>query len=323
MMVDLHFQRGGFMGDILASVVIPIFKNEMNISDLSERLDSLEHSLAINGINLEIVFVIDGSPDKSYDFLLKRKNLLNKVNWQIISLSRNFGQGNAILAGFSISRGDAHICMSADLQDPPELILELLKSYKSGNDIVVAVRTGRDDSIVARVTSFTAYYFLRRQVPNIPRGGFDFFLISDLARVNLLKLRGAKRFLQGDVMSLGFKTAFIPYVRKSRIQGKSAYNFKSRLTLFLDFLIDVSTKPLRIITSLGVLVSLIGFISAIGTLWLYLNNLQAFQGFTPIYLGILIFGGLQIISIGILGEYVMRIYDMQRNRHEWIIEKID
>jgi len=305
------------------SLIIPIYQNAETILLLCEELEELEKCLSIESIDFSVSFVIDGSPDKSKDLLLIEKAKRHKINWKIISLSRNFGQTNALLAGLNLSKASLHVCMSADLQDPPNLIIDMVRSARDGNDIIIGVRRSREDARVRSLSSRIAYAFLRREAKQIPKGGFDYFLINENVRKNLVSLNGIRRFLQGDIAYLGFNVIHLPYHRSKRAHGKSAYTFNSRLKFFLDSLIDVSSGPLRIISLVGLLIALVGFGSALASIFVYFQGEAVFEGFTPIYVGILVFGGLQLLSIGVLGEYVMRLHDMARSRPPWIVKQID
>jgi polyisoprenyl-phosphate glycosyltransferase len=304
-------------------LIIPIYKNEESIHNLCNEINNLEKILQSEKINTSTIFVVDGSPDCSRDLIVEEKRIRDKQNWNIAVLSRNFGQTNALLAGLSLSKADFHVCMSADLQDPPELIQEFVKMSKRGYSIVIGVRESRSDSLLAQITSRAAYYFLRREMEEIPKSGFDFFLVNEQVRKELLAMRGLNRFLQGDISSLGFKRALIPYHRGARPNGKSSYSISARFKLFFNFIIDVSNSPLRLLTLIGFATAFIGFVLALLAFLSYLQGNLVFRGFTPIYLGILIFGGLQLLSLGVLGEYVIRIYGMLRNRPAWVIESVE
>jgi polyisoprenyl-phosphate glycosyltransferase len=304
-------------------LIIPIYKNESSIQDLCREIDFLENNLKSKNVEVLTNFVIDGSPDSSRNLIAKEKKSRGKQNWTIVVLSRNFGQTNALLAGLSLSKADHHVCMSADLQDPPELIEEFVEMSKRGYSIVIGVRESRSDSLIAQITSYVAYYFLRREMSEIPKSGFDFFLVNENVRKELLSMRGLNRFLQGDVSSLGFKRALIPYHRAARPNGKSSYSIMARLKLFFNFIIDVSNSPLRLLTLVGIATAFMGFALALLSVVAYLQGNLVFRGFTPIYVGILIFGGLQLLSLGVLGEYLIRIYGMLRNRPAWVVESVE
>lgn len=304
-------------------LVIPVYKNAGTIAELCKRLEKLELELRTFQVQLVTIFVIDGSPDNSQRELLARKKSLNKLNWKVLTLSRNFGQISAILAGLSHQEFDSYVCMSADLQDPIELVLEFAREFRNGAQIVIGTRSKeRSDGIVAKVTSRIVYHILSKELPGIPKGGFDFFLLSKPARDQLLKFRGLRRFLQGDIIYLGFNPVIIEYERKKRAAGKSAYTFGRRLRLFFEFFLDVSFKPMYIIIGVGVLVSLMGFLFTLGAFLNFLRGQVAFNGFTPLFMSILIFGGLQLVSIGLLASYMLRIYEMLRNRPEFIVQEI-
>jgi len=303
----------------VVSIVIAVYKNEKSIEPLFRRIESMSGKLDSH-INLEVIFVIDGSPDRS---LIEAKKLItasNQIEIKVYELSRNFGQLGAILAGLNKARGDAVINISADLQDPPELIEKMINSWQCGNEIVICARADREDSFFQRITSFIGYFFLSKGPHRVPKGGFDYFLISLAPLKHLLAMKGRFRFFQGDILGLGFPTALISYTREKRKYGKSSYTFSKRFQVFVDSLIDISYFPIKLITRAGILVSILGFILALVTALRFFQGHAPFNGFTALLCAILIFGGIQIISIGLMGEYLFRVYDMLRERPVFIIK---
>lgn len=304
-------------------LVIPVFQNEGTIRELCVKIEELALNLKKMRVNLNMIFVVDGSPDRSKKLLLDFRNQGKHKQWKILTLSRNFGQTSALLAGLSYSKHELNVCMSADLQDPMDLIVEFVKAYRNGAHIVIGVRSKRRDGLLPKITSHIAYSILSHELPGIPRGGFDFFMLNRDAKSELLKFRGLQRFLQGDIVYLGYSPTFIEYERGKRFAGESAYSLRKRMSLFIDFFLDISTKPMKLITYIGCTISTIGFLVAVGTLWDFINGQSAFEGFTPLFLSILIFGGIQMLSIGLIGSYVMKIYGIQRHRSEFIIKSIE
>lgn len=307
-----------------ASIVVPIYKNERSILLLVQQFEDVTERALIHGYTLNFVFVVDGSPDQSEQLLTsERVRLKREKTWQIVRLSRNFGQIPAIMAGLKISNAnDPTIVISADLQDPPELIHQLTREYENGNDLVVLHRITRSDGFFVKLTSKVAYSILRIENSNIPIGGFDYFLISGRAKKELLKLKGRFRFFQGDVLSLGYPTKFLEYHRRPRDHGKSSYTFKKRLQVFIDAFIDSSYIPIKFATRLGVLISLTGFLVSIFSLVSYVYEDSPFSGFTAIFCSILIIGGFQLMLMGLISEYLYRTYDSSRARPLYIVEKI-
>jgi dolichol-phosphate mannosyltransferase len=282
-----------------------------------------EQVFAALGAALEVIFVVDGSPDASLRILLEKKTskLLPKES-KIIELSRNFGQVPALIAGLETSKGDCSICYSADMQDPPELFLEMFNLFVQKNEIVLAIRASRRDSFFRNFTSRIGYSILRRKVPTIPKGGFDFFLLGSSARNSLLIISGSRRFIQGDILNLGFDPRFIEYNRTAREKGKSAYTFAKRLETFVDAFYDSSDLPIKVTTRLGFAIAVSGFLSAIYLLIVYFKGESPFNGFTALVTSILILGGIQLMVLGVIGEYIYRIYDITRNRPKHIIKDI-
>lgn len=305
------------------SLVIPIFNNESNLEDLLFMLIKQKEVFEKEGHTLEPILVVDGSPDNCLVLLLNAKSKsLTPKNTRIIELSKNYGQVSAILAGLEVSTGDCSICYSADLQDPPELMLKLFRNFLDKKEIVIAVRSSREDTFFQNITSKIAYWLLRIKSPEIPKGGFDFFLLGNNAKRFILERAGSKRFLQGDILNLGFSPEFIKYRRLKRKNGKSAYNFRTRFNVFIDALFDSTDLFIKLATRLGFIIAFLGIISAIFVLIEYLKGYSPYDGFTAIFSSILILGGLQMMMLGIIGEYVYRTYDIARNRPRYIIKNI-
>jgi glycosyltransferase involved in cell wall biosynthesis len=302
------------------SIVVAVYKNEQSIGPFLARL---EKAVQLNGtfFEFEILIVDDGTPDRSMEQVDAYIKSGTSLNIRQIHLSRNFGQMGAILAGMSVSSGEATINISADLQDPPELLSEILTSYIAGNRVVICARKDREDGFLQKTTSFLAYYFLGRGPHDIPKGGFDYFLLDKEVRKHLLTLKGRFRFFQGDILSLGFSPAVINYVRERRHFGKSSYTFSKRFQLFVDSIIDISYFPIKFITRLGFIGALGGFFFAVLTVINFFLGGAPFNGFTAIFCTLLIFGGLQIMAIGLVGEYIFRVYDLNRERPTYIIKE--
>lgn len=305
------------------SLIVPVFNNEGTLKQLWEKLDIEFERIRLN-LNLvgEVIFIVDGSPDQSLQLLRKLKLVNARDDIRILEFSRNFGQTAAILAGLSNSVGKVNIVMSADLQDPTELIEEMLKYWQTGNDLVICTRKTREDSWVTRLTSRIAHQTFKYFEPNMPIGGFDYFLISKQASNRLIEIAGRFRFLQGDVLSLGFKRAFIPYHRNMRIAGKSSYTFGMRLKLFVDSIFESARFPIRSTFAIGSVFFFSGLIVASSSLLNYINDASPFNGFTAIFCSILVLGGIQVFLLGIIGQFVYRNFDLGRNKHLYILKEI-
>ncbi len=304
----------------IISVIIPLYKNSENIDSLHDSLISL--SFPKLKWDFELVFVDDGSPDDSLE-RIKMKVFPDSFQVQFIKLSRNFGQQNAFLAGLREAKGGVFVNLSADLQDDPEILFDMLEAVSAGSEIVICHRTSRSDGLIGNAVSLIAYKFLRHEVSEIPSGGFDYFLIGKKARAELLNLKGKYRYLQSDILSLGFPITFIPYARKERKIGKSSYTYKKKFQIFVNALLDSSFGMINFLSFIGLLVSFCGVLLGFSVIVGFLLGQSPFQGFTPILSSLLILNGLTIFTLGVLGQYIWRIYDISRNRPDFVIEAID
>lgn len=297
------------------SFVIPVYRNEGSILPTYHKLYDLVQSLCLD---YEIIFVNDGSDDNSLNELIALHE--NDSNVKVVSFSRNFGQVPALIAGWKEVSGDTVISMSADLQEPIELVEEMIEKWKSGNEIVICHRNDREDSFIANKASLVFYKLMKYVNPKMPKGGFDFLLVDKKALEVLNQIDERNRFFQGDILWLGFNTAFIPYTRLKRTIGKSQWTLSKKLKYFLDGLLNTSYLPIRVMSLLGIVFSLLGFIYAIVIAYNRLLNNTPFDGWAPIMILILIIGGLIMLMLGIIGEYVWRTYDETRKRPVYIIK---
>lgn len=298
------------------SFVIAVYHNEGAISKTHEKIQSVfEKDLTED--DYEIIFVDDGSKDGSLAEILNLKKQNSRV--KAITFTRNFGQMAAMLAGFKEATGDAVINISADLQDPVELIPQMVGKWKEGSEIVICYRTDRSDSLSAKLFSRLAYGVLRISHPQIPPGGFDFVLMDRkvMDAFNAIDVR--HRFFQGDLLWTGYRTSFIPYVRMKRTIGKSQYNFGKKLKNFLDAILDASYLPIRFISLLGLLTSALGVLYSISIVISWARGETPFSGWAPIMIAILMVGGLIMVMLGVIGEYVWRINEEVRKRPNYLV----
>ncbi|HEV2613566.1 MAG TPA: glycosyltransferase family 2 protein [Gammaproteobacteria bacterium] len=298
------------------SFVIAVYQNEGALSKTVEKINSVFET-ELSQYEHEIVFVDDGSHDGSLQEILtlKEKNPAIKA----ITFTRNFGQMAAMLAGFKEATGDAIINISADLQDPIELIPQMIKKWEEGSEIVICYRTDRSDSLAAKLFSRFAYGALRLSIPKIPPGGFDFVLMDRKALDEFNAIDVRNRFFQGDLLWTGFRTSFIPYVRLKRTIGKSQYNFGKKLKNFLDAFLDASYLPIRFISLLGVVTSILGLLYSGTVVYSWFRGSTPFSGWAPLMIAILLIGGLIMVMLGIIGEYIWRIYDEVRKKPNYVI----
>lgn len=304
----------------LLSVVVPVYYNEANIPLTWSALQSALGALP-RGISWEAVFVDDGSGDRSWEVLLAvRAGAPDRV--RLVKLTRNFGQVAAILAGLKEAAGDCCVVMSADLQDPPELIPEMVSRWSRGErKIVLAERTLRRDPLLARWTSRIFYRLMRRYaIPNMPEGGFDFFLI-DRRVVDLMNGTEEKNsFLQGQILWTGFVPDIIGYERRKREVGRSRWTLSRKVKYFVDGFVTYTLAPIRLITAVGLGVSLLSFMYALVILFLKLFRGLPIQGWAPIMISILGLAGVQLVMLGIIGEYVWRSYHETRRLPLFVVE---
>lgn len=298
------------------SFVVAVYHNEGAISKTHEKIqtvfsDQLAHH------DYEIIFVDDGSKDGSLQETLSLKAGDPRV--KVVTFTRNFGQMAAMLAGFKEATGDAVINISADLQDPVELIPQMVQKWEEGAETVICYRTDRSDSLSAKIFSRLAYGVLRMSLPQIPPGGFDFVLMDRkvMDAFNAIDVR--HRFFQGDLLWTGYRTSFIPYVRLERTIGKSQYNFGKKLKNFLDAILDASYLPIRFISLAGLVTSLLGVIYSATIVFSWLRGETPFAGWAPIMIAILMVGGLIMVMLGVIGEYVWRINEEVRKRPNYVI----
>ena len=301
----------------LISYVIPVYHNKGSIRATWEGIRAL-YGAALADCDYEIIFVDDGSKDDSYAEMQEVAALDPKV--RLIRFSRNFGQVPAIVAGYEHARGEAVINMSADLQDPVELTVDMVRAFEAGNEVVVAFREGREDSFAASLFSRLAYAALRSSNPNIPAGGFDFTLMSRRALDVFLSLKGRNRFFQGDILWAGFRTSFLPYLRRKREVGKSQYNFSKKLKLFYDFLLDGSYLPIRIMSMTGIATGTLGVIYALVIILSWLLHRTPFSGWAPIMVVTLLVGGAIMFMLSLIGAYLWRILDEIKAKPMYIIK---
>jgi len=303
---------------MLISIVIPFYNEEHNVDELFKRLTDISKR---DENDFEIIAVNDGSSD---DTLSKLKNCkLKDKRIKIVDLSRNFGHQFAISAGISFVKGDVVVIMDADLQDPPEVILEFIKKWKEGFEVVYGVREKRKENIFKKACYFLFYRILQKiSYIHIPLDSGDFCLM-DKKVVDIFKnLPERTRFIRGIRSWIGYRQIGIKYERDSRFAGKPKYSILKLIKLALDGVTSFSNAPLRIISSAGLYLSGISFIVGI---WFILQRViwgAKIQGLTIIIVSVWLIGGLQILAIGVIGEYIARIYEETKQRPVFIVKEV-
>jgi dolichol-phosphate mannosyltransferase len=304
------------------SIVIPVYFNEESIVPTVETIE--REVIAQNpGRAFEVIFVDDGSGDGSLNVLQELQRQKPHLV-HVVKLTRNFGQDAALMAGFSIARGKCVIPISADLQDPPQLMNDMLQAFfQEGYEVVICQRAGRDESWYRVATSRIFYWLMQRLCfSNMPLGGFDYMLLGRRSIDLLLRSREAHPFFQGQVLWQGFKTKFLEYHRRERLHGKSRYTFWMKLTFLLDGVIAYSYFPIRCMSMIGILVALLGFLYAVDVFVDRLLYGHPVQGWTPLMIVMLVLGGLQLLTMGVSGEYLWRVLAQVRGRQLYIIDTV-
>ena len=302
----------------LISYVVPVYNNAGSIQSTWEAISAL-FAGPLARHDYEILFIDDGSRDASFAEMQAVAQLDAKVT--PLRLTRNFGQVPAITAGYGHARGDAVINISADLQDPVELTVEMVSRWEQGSEIAVGYRQDREDSFGARLFSKLAYGALRMSNPAIPTGGFDFVLMGRRAVDAYLSYRGRNRFYQGDILWAGYSTTFIPYVRRRRAVGKSQYTFGKKLKLFFDFLLDGSYLPIRVMSLVGGITALGGLVYSLVVVAAWFFGRTPFAGWAPLMMAILLVGGIIMMMLGIIGEYLWRILDEIKDKPLYVVDR--
>lgn len=300
------------------SIIIPVYYNADTLHALYD--DIKEKVIDALPCDVELVFVDDGSGDKSWDVL---KDLSSShSNIKIIHLSRNFGSHAAILCGLSKSSGDCAVIKAADLQEPCEVILEMYKKWENGSNVVLAVRNGRDDSAGTTLFANFYYWFVSKvALSTMPRQGFDIYLI-DRKVITVLELMDEKNSaLTGQVLWSGFKTDTVYYKRLARTTGKSRWTLKKKVKLFSDTIFSFSSLPISFVSGLGVVSTIGAVIWGIVTVVLKLMGRITVQGWTLSFIFSLFSFGVIMLTLGLLGGYLWRTFDASRNRPIYIVEE--
>lgn len=302
------------------SIVVPIYFNEPNIPDTIPRLLALEEQLG--GSALELVFVDDGSKDGSLA-ALRAYQAKDPSRIKVVKLTRNFGSMAAIQAGLTVATGDCVGMIAADLQDPPEIFLEMLAHWERGTKAVFAVRADREESLGQKFFSNTYYALMRRfAVPGYPEGGFDFFLIDRQVVDEVNRIREKNTNLMTLIFWLGFQPIAIPYVRRARQKGVSRWTLEKKVKLFIDSFVAFSYAPIRVLSGVGFFVALSAFIYAGWVLYSWAFHHIPVKGYAPIVILLSFTGGIQMIMLGVLGEYLWRTLDESRRRPAFVIDEI-
>jgi dolichol-phosphate mannosyltransferase len=307
--------------ETLISVIVPVYKEEKNIEPFLGRMEKV---LDKTGLAYEILFCLDPSPDKTYEVILK--NIDRNPSIKLMQFSRRFGQPAATMAGILHCKGDICVVIDVDLQDPPELIEAMIEKWREGYNVVYAKRRSRKgETLVKKIVAYLGYRVINSLADfSIPTDVGDYRLIDRTVIEELRKLRETHGFLKGLVAFVGYRQTYVEYDRDARFAGKGKYNrFLGSLRIQLNGVFCFSAKPLQIMAAFGFIVAFIGFLMAF---YYFLQKVFLSPDITPglssMVIFITIFSGIQIFSIGLLGEYISRMYDDIKRRPMYIISEI-
>lgn len=301
----------------MLSLVIPVYNNEESLPRLFTELEGLATRL---DDELEVVFVVDGAPDRSLEIL--RSHLPQwHLRTQLVELSRNFGSFAAIAAGLQRATGEWLAVLAADLQEPPELVLEFHRRLKAGEaDVVFGYRTRRADPFVSRLLSQAFWSVYRRLVVrDMPPGGVDVFGCTSQVRDRLLELRESNTNLVALLLWLGFRRTFVPYERRARQEGRTGWTVGRKLRYALDSVFSFTDLPIRILLSLGAIGTLAALASGVVVLVAWAMGRVPVLGYTPLMLVITFFGGLTALGLGMIGQYLWLALQNSRQRPNFIV----
>jgi glycosyltransferase involved in cell wall biosynthesis len=305
------------------SLIIPIFNEEAVIPELHRRLAEVMAELEADVRSWEVVFIDDGSKDRSLALL--KEMSASERRFKVLAFSRNFGHQMAITAGIDAAEGDAVVIIDADLQDPPEVIRSMIARWRSGFDVVFGVRRSRaGETIFKKLTAALFYRILRTMLGgmSIPVDAGDFRLISRPVVLTLRSLKEKHRFVRGMVTWVGFKQSALYYDREARFAGETKYPFTKMVRFAVDAITSFSIVPLRFATWIGVLA---GFVAGAAALWVMYARLflhDTVQGWTTIMIAVALGSSAQLIMIGVLGEYIGRIYEEIKRRPLYVTAEL-
>ena len=299
------------------SVVVPIFNEEPNILELNGRLTKALATIE----NYEVIFVDDGSKDKTLSLIKKLSAENEKIKY--LSFSRNFGHQNALRAGLAYASGDCVVSMDGDLQHPPELIPKLVEKWQEGFKIVYTVRQDSQKLSFFKKGTAKLFYSIMAKLSdvNIPRGAADFRLLDRQIVEIILKIEENTFFLRGLVAWLGFDQFAIEYAPEERFAGKTKYSLKKMISFAITGITSFSVKPLRLATVVGFVIAFLAFLYAIYALYVKIFTDSALSGWTSVLVSVLFLSGIQLITFGIMGEYIGKLFMQAKGRPNYIIKE--
>ena len=303
----------------ILSIVIPCFNEEEVISETISQLEAFCNE--VTDLNLELIFVDDGSSDATREIL--KKKIVNDSRFRLIGFARNFGHQVAVTAGIDASKGDAVVLIDADLQDPPSVIHPMISKWREGYDVVYGTRTDRSgESAFKLATARSFYRFLNKLSDTpIPLDTGDFRLMGRNVVETLKAMPERDRFLRGMVSWVGFKQTSLPYKRVERFAGTSKYPLGKMVRFAMDGILSFSTKPLQLSVALGLGCAALSMLGIFYALFMRIFTNVWVEGWTALMIAVLFMGGVQLISVGIIGEYIGRIYNEVKKRPLYVVQE--
>jgi len=300
------------------SILIPVYNEAAALPALFPRLDALVAQL---DAPCEVLLIDDGSRDGSADQI--RAALTTRPWLRLLRFARNFGHQAALTAGYDHAEGSAVVCLDADLQDPPEVILEMAKRWREGFEVVYGVRTKRDGETLFKKFTAWAYYRTMRTLAKVdlPVDAGDFRLMDRKAVDALKQVRERSRYLRGLVAWIGFRQCAVTYDRSERVAGETKYPLRKMLKLAFDGILSFSSVPLRIALIVGLIVSVLSILAGLAAIVVKLGGWPTVEGWTSLAVLVCFIGGVQLTVLGIIGEYISRIYDEVKARPLYLVSE--
>lgn len=307
-------------GQRVLSIIVPHYYNELNIPDTIPRLLALGPKLP--GYRLELLLVDDGSGDRTLELLLEWQAREPEII-RVVKLTRNFGTMGAVQAAMTLVTGDCAVMITADLQDPPEMILEFVGHWEKGTKAVMAVRTGREESRIKEFFANSYYAMLRKfALRDFPPGGFDFFLIDRQIVNDLNNIHEKNTHLMSLIWWLGYKPVLIPYIRLDRQKGISRWTLSKKIKLVVDSFVAFSYVPIRAVSVIGVITAVFALLYAAYVVIRWSVMGPDIRGWSSMMVVIALTSGVQMIMLGTLGEYLWRTLDESRKRPMYVIDEV-
>lgn len=303
------------------SIIVPCLNEELMVPIFITEIKKLIGKLP----TFELIFVDDGSTDKTNEKIIEAGKMNEDLNIRLIKLSRNWGHQKALWAGMDNCRGASCVSLDIDLQDPPEIIIQMVERWKSGFDVVLGQRIDRStDTIFKKTTANLFYWFMTKFInKNFPRGVGDFRLIDKKVIEQMRNLNDCSPYWRGLVVWMGFKTAFVQYKREARVAGETKYPFLKMLNFASNAVISFSTKPLKLVSLIGLGFSLISFILMSFYIFQKIVGISTFiPGWVSIVSLITFLSGIHLLCLGVIGHYIGKIYEQSLNRPRFIIDQV-